>query len=136
MEWGTSVYTVLPIPAEVIAALGPTRRVEGEIADHPVNLALTKAPVIEDVFVWTGKSLLDQIGIGPGDEVEVRLRPAPDDVVEVPEDVAAAVLAAGVSEQWEALTPGKKRGALHQISTAKRAETRAKRIAKLTEDLL
>tara|TARA_R110002072_G_scaffold14284_1_gene59538 strand:- start:362 stop:565 length:204 start_codon:yes stop_codon:yes gene_type:complete len=33
---------------------------------------------------------------------------------------------------WEALTPGKRRGLLHPISSAKRAETRAKRIANLT----
>jgi len=135
MPWGDKVYTVLPLPDEVVQALGKTKRVEGEIAETPVNLALTKAPIIDQTFVYTGKTLLAEVGIAPGDVVEVRLRPAPDADVEVPTDVIAAVRAAGRLERWEALTPGKQRGLLHQINTAKRAETRAKRIAKMVADL-
>ena len=134
MEWGDSVYTVLPLPEEIVRALD-CKRVEGEIADYPVNLAITRAPVIEDAFLWTGKSLLDTIGISPGDVVEVRLRPADPNHVEVPEDVATALRAAERTPQWEALTPGKRRGHLHTIETAKRAETRAKRITALIEAL-
>lgn len=135
MVWGRSIYTILRIPPEVVAALHPARRVMGEIAEHPVNLALTRAPVIDDVFLWTGKALLDRIGIEPGERVEIRLRPAPDDVVELDPDVEAALHSAGLSEQWESLTPGRRRGLLHQISTARTHPTRAKRIAKLLEDL-
>ena len=137
MEWGTSIYTVLPLPDEVAQALQAqrARRVEGEINDHPINLALTTAPVIDQVFLWTGKSLLDQIGIAPGEPLEVRLRKAPEDVVDTPEDVMLALRQADATAIWEALTPGKKRGLLHQINTAKRAETRAKRIAKLIAEL-
>ncbi|MEJ8562768.1 DUF1905 domain-containing protein [Yoonia sp. GPGPB17] len=54
LEWGKSVYTILRLPddvAEVLASQG-AKRVEGEINDHPVNLALTKASVIEGVFLW------------------------------------------------------------------------------------
>ena len=135
MEWGDAVYTVLPLPEHVVTALGKTRRVEGEIADHPVNLAITRAPVIDRPFLWTGKSLLSRVGIEPGDEIAVRLRPAPDDQVEVAEDVAAALRASGCSEAWTSLTPGKRRAALHHIDTAKRADTRARRIAALVDDL-
>ncbi len=48
--------------------------------DHPVNLALTRAPVVEGVFLWAGASLLDRTGIAPGQPVEVRLRPPPTTV--------------------------------------------------------
>ncbi|MEL6838395.1 MAG: YdeI/OmpD-associated family protein [Pseudomonadota bacterium] len=137
MEWGKSVYTVLPLPDDIAKALQAdgARRVEGEINDHPVNLALTKAPVIDQVFLWTGKSLLQEIGIAPGEPVYVRLRKA-DDSVETPEDVMLALRQADATAKWEALTPGKKRGLLHGVNTAKRAETRAKRIAKLIADTL
>lgn len=135
MVWGRNTYTVLPLPAEAVAALGPTRRVEGEIADHPVNLAITRAPVVDFPFLWAGQSLLDRLDAAPEDCLEVRLRPAPDDRVDVPEDIAAEIRAAGVSEAWAALTPGRQRGCLHQIDSARTAPTRAKRIAALTGQL-
>ncbi|MEJ6404390.1 YdeI/OmpD-associated family protein [Yoonia sp. 2307UL14-13] len=136
MKWGKSTYTVLPLPDDVADALAAegARRVEGEFNDHPVNLALTTAPVIDSVFLWAGKSLLDEMGIAPGDPLEVRLRKA-DDTVETPEDVMLALRRADATAVWGALTPGKKRGLLHQVNSAKRAETRAKRIAKLIVDI-
>jgi len=137
MEWGKSTYTVLRLPPDVTRALlaEGAQRVEGEIADHPVNLAITKAPVIDGVFLWAGKSLLREIGIEPGEVVDVRLRKADPGEVETPDDVAAALRKADRTGAWEALTSGKKRGLLHTVATAKRAETRAKRIAKLVTDL-
>ena len=133
LVWGTSTHTILRLPADVVTALGKTRRVEGEVNDHPVNLALTRSPAAQGVFLWAGQSLTSRVGIAPGDRVEVRLRPAPDDRVDVPDDVALALR--GVMAAWEALTPGKRRGLLYQVDTAKTAATRAKRIAKLAEGL-
>lgn len=137
MVWGKSTYTILPIPDEISSALmaAGVKRVEGEIGDVPVNLALTKAPVIDQVFVYTGKTFLRDSGIAPGEEIEVRLRPAPERLVETPEDLVLALRQADKTAAWAALTPGKKRGLIHTVNTAKRAETRAKRIAKLLTDL-
>ncbi|MGZ2256188.1 YdeI/OmpD-associated family protein [Roseobacter sp. A03A-229] len=137
MEWGKNTYTVLRLPDEVTAELEAqgARRVEGELNDHPVNLALTKSPAIDGVFLYTGKALLRETGLEPGEVFEARLRPASPDAVEVPEDVMAALRGAGRSADWAALTPGKQRGLLHNVTTAKRAETRAKRIAKLVSGL-
>jgi Bacteriocin-protection, YdeI or OmpD-Associated len=133
--WGRATYTVLRVPDDVIAALGPTRRVEGEIAEHPVNLALSRAPVIEGVFLWAGQSLLDRVGIAPGSPVEVRLRPAPDGLVDLPDEVAAALMAQGALTAWDALSPGKRRAMLYQVNAAKTPPTRQKRIARLVQDL-
>jgi hypothetical protein len=135
LVWGKSTYTILRLPPVVAAALHPAKRVEGEVNDHPVNLALTRAPVVEGVFLWAGQSLLDRVGIAPGEEVEVRLRPAPDDRVDTPDDIAAALRAGGASAAWDALTPGKRRGLIYQISTAKTDATRSKRIAALIRTL-
>jgi hypothetical protein len=135
LTWGRATYTILPLPDAVVTALGRARRVEGEIAEHPVNLALARAPVIDGVFLWTGQSLLDRIGIAPGQPVEIRLRPAPDDRVDLDPDIEAALRAGGVLAAWESLTPGKRRGMLYQIASAKTDPTRQKRIAKLVEDL-
>jgi len=136
--WGRATYTILRLPPDVADALTAQRakRVEGEINDHPVNLGLSRAPVVDGLFLWAGQSLLDRIGITPGEWLEVRLRPAPDDRVDVADDIAAALRAAGVSDRWEALTAGKRRGMLYQIDTAKTAPTRAKRIAALIASLM
>ncbi|WP_137111572.1 YdeI/OmpD-associated family protein [Rhodobacter sp. SY28-1] len=135
LAWGKSTYTILRLPKAALEALGPCRRVEGEIAEQPVNLALSRAPVVDGTFLWTGQSLLDRIGIQPGEPVEVRLRPAADDRVDLDPDVAAALRASGVMTAWESLTPGKRRGLLYQIATAKTEPTRQKRIQRLVEDL-
>lgn len=135
MEWGDTVYTVLPLPSDVTQALGDAKRVEGEFNDFPVNLAIAKAPVIDTPFLWTGKSLLDRTGLVPNERFEARLRAADPNAVDVPTDVLTALRSGGVLAAWEALTPGKQRGHLHQIDTAKRAETRAKRIAALIQTL-
>lgn len=135
--WGRATYTILPLPPRIAADLQArgAKRVEGEINDHPVNLALARAPVAEGPFLWAGQSLLDRLGVAPGEVLEVRLRPAPDDRVDTPDDIAAALRAAGQTAAWEALTPGKRRGLLYQIDTAKTAPTRTKRIAALIQTL-
>lgn len=135
LVWGKSTYTILRLPPDVAAALHPAKRVGGEVNDHPVNLALTRAPVVEGVFLWAGQSLLDRVGITPGEPVEVRLRPAPDDRVDTPDDIAAALRASGASAAWDALTHGKRRGLIYQISTAKTDATRSKRTLALTRTL-
>ena len=137
LDWGRASYTILRLPDEVAARLAAegASRVEGEINEHPVNLAPTRAPVLDATFLWTGKSLLDRIGLGPGDAVEVRLRKAPGDEVDTPDDLAAALRAAGASHLWEGLTPGKRRGMIYQIGTAKTQATRDRRIAKLIGEL-
>jgi hypothetical protein len=135
---GETTYTILRLPDDIAAALeaAGAKRVEGEFADHPVNLALTRAaPVGDFAFLWAGKSLLEATGLEPGAPFEVRLRPAPDDAVDTPDDVAHALRRAEVKAAWEALTPGKRRGLLYKVATAKTQGTRDKRIAALVAGL-
>lgn len=131
MPWGRATYTILPVPDQAAQALAPARRVMGEIAEHPVNLALTRAPVWAGPFLWAGQSLLDRIGIAVGEAVEVRLRPAPDDLVDTPPDLAALLAGAGLTAAWQALTPGRQRGLLYRIDTARTAPTRDRRLAEV-----
>jgi hypothetical protein len=137
LVWGRATFTILRLPPEVAQVLqeAGARRVEGEIAEHPVNLALSRAPEVDGVFLWAGKSLLDRLGAKPGERLEVRLRAAPPDAVDTPKDVEAALHRAGKTAAWQRLTPGKKRAALYQIDTAKTGATRAKRIAAIIEGL-
>lgn len=137
MEWGNSIFTILPIPDDVSSHLTSKRikRVEVEINDVPLNLALTKAPVFDQTFVYTGKAVLKDIGIEPGELLDIRLRGADPDHVEESNEVLAALRSAECLNLWHSLTPGKKRGYLHQINSAKRTATRTNRIAKLIVEL-
>ena len=136
MAWGRNTYTILRLPDAVIDALPKgTKRIEGEFGEFPINLALTKAPVIDAVFVYTGKTFLRDSGLVVGAPFEARVRAVDPDLVEMPEDVTAALPAAGRSADWAKLTPGQQRGKLHLVNTAKRADTRAKRIATLIAEL-
>ena len=126
-----------PIPEDIAAALktNGAKRVEIEFNDHPFNMALTKSPVFTGTFVYAGKAILRAAAISPGEEIEVRLRKADPDLVEVPEDVMLAIRAATASGAWSALTPGKQRGLLHNVNSAKRSETRSRRISQLVDSL-
>mgnify|MGYP001799350341 CR=1 FL=1 len=136
MEWGKNTYTVLRIPDDVMASFpSGTRRVEGEFGDFPINLALTKAPAIDGIFVYTGKAFLSDSGLVVGETFEARIRPVDPNLVEMPDDVAAALHAAGRTADWNNLSPGNRRGRLHTVQTAKRADTRARRISTLISDL-
>ncbi|MEM8576558.1 MAG: YdeI/OmpD-associated family protein [Pseudomonadota bacterium] len=136
LVWGDRTYTILTLPGEVMDALPRgTKRIEGEFGEFPINLALTRAPVTPATFVYTGAALLREAGLTPGEVFEARIRPADPDYVEMPDDVSAALRAAGRSSDWAALSAGQRRGRLHAVSTAKRAETRARRIAALVANL-
>ena len=136
LEWGKNTYTILPIPDDVIAALPKgTKRIEGELGDFPINLALTKAPVIDGVFVYTGKTFLRDSGLEVGQPFDARIRAVDPDLVDMPDDVAAALRIADRTSKWAKLTPGQQRGKLHLVNTAKRPDTRARRIATLIAEL-
>ena len=137
MEWGKTLYTVLPLPNDVHQTLEAqgARRVDVELNDVPFNMALTKAPVIDQVFVYTGKTVLAEAGIEPGERIDVRMRKSDPSKVEVPKDARLAFRQAGVADQWSMLTPGEQRGMLHRVTSAKREATRKARIAKLIAEL-
>ena len=134
---GPATFTILRLPPDAARGLqaAGSQRVEGEIAGHPVNLALARAPEIDGVFLWAGQSLLDRLGAKPGARLQVRLRPAPPDAVDTPEDVGTALRRAGKTGIWQRLTPGRIRGLIHRIPPAKTEPTRANHSAAINEGL-
>ena len=133
VQWGRSRYTVIRVPEELVAAArdAGTRRVAGTIDGTPVNAALTRAPVVNGPFLWAGASLLHRLRVEPGEPVDCALAPVDGDIVDLPEDVRLALDEADALGRWEALTPATRRRRLHAVESAKRPETRARRIAEL-----
>ncbi|NYF16699.1 hypothetical protein HDC37_001524 [Microbacterium sp. AK009] len=137
MVWGRSRYTVLRIPPSLVEAADDagTRRVAGRLEDVAVNLALTRAPVIDDTFVWTGSSLLRRLRLEVGDPVAGWLAPVDPDEVPVPDDLAEALSAAGLRERWDLQPPTTRRRQLVPIDGAATAATRHRRIEALLRAL-
>ena len=113
------------------------------MVDSPASAVLNSGPVHQAVL-----NALDQLGLAVlvkdlssgryvyASDAASRLLHAGDDALEGVQDAdifdatqAVALRAADVTTAWEALTPGKRRGLLYHIDTAKTAPTRAKRIA-------
>jgi len=130
-------YTIMGLWDDIstVFRTSGANRVDGECNEHPVNLALMRVPVLDGLFLWAGQIKLDQVRIAPFERIEVRLRPAPDDLVEMPDDMAARFCRLEVLEAWEDLTPDKRRGLINKISTAKAFPTREKRIGALAAHL-
>jgi hypothetical protein len=112
------------------------RAVFGKIR-APVVVTLGSYSYRSTIFAMNGRiwvplrrSNREAAGIGPGAVVAVTmtLDTAPREV-ELPDDLAAALDAAGARTGWDALSYTAKRERVEAITDAKRAETRANRIA-------
>lgn len=139
LEWGRNVYTVIRVPAalEAAAAGWPTRRVTGTVEGVEVNLALNRADadLLLEPFLYAGTSLQRRTGLRPGDVATCVLRPADPDLVPVPDDVRAALVAVDRLATFEARRPAERRRLLVPIEDAAREETRARRVAALVASL-
>ncbi|MFN4038911.1 MAG: YdeI/OmpD-associated family protein [Erythrobacter sp.] len=127
-------YTVIFVPDEVKADLPlaeyPKLRISGEVDDHPIEAALT--PVRGEHYILLSKQLLNIIGKGLGEEVELRFRIADQDAVGVPERLADALARdAAMRALWQGATPGKQRALAYMVASAKRAATQEQRIEKV-----
>lgn len=137
MEWGTSRYTVIRMPAALVddARARGTRRVEGELEGIEVNLALTRAPVFDGTFVWAGASMLRRVRLEAGDPVTGHLAPVDPDHVPVPPDLADSLAAVGLRDTWDSLPPTTRRRLLVPVDAAASSATRSRRIQAILDGL-
>ena len=86
-------------------------------------------------FIPLRKSNREAAGIAPGAAIEVELTLDEEArTVEVPDDLAAALAALpGAREAWDVLSFTARREQVEAITGAKKAETRARRLAKALE---
>jgi uncharacterized protein YdeI (YjbR/CyaY-like superfamily) len=81
-------------------------------------------------LVGFNKAVRAAAGVEAGDTIDVVITAdaAPRDT-EVPEDLAEALAGAGATERFSALAPSHRKEYVRWVTEAKRAETRAKRVA-------
>ena len=129
-DFGKYAYHVVWLPAE-----HPRLRVEAEIDGRPHAGAF--CPARGGWYLLLSKKVLKALGRALGERVHVRFRVADQDAVDVPIELAFALEANGRARTaWDAATPGKQRGWAYRVGSAKRAETRERRVEGVIDELL
>ena len=125
-------YTVVYLPDALKEVLplkqSPRLRISGEVNDYPFEAALT--PVKGAWYILLSKETLDNIDARPGDVATIRFRIADQNAVQMPDALIDALdRNENMRDLWDSLTPGKQRGLAYLVASAKRDETKAKRVA-------
>lgn len=125
--------TVIYLPEEIAAQLPlarhPRLRISGEIGRASFRGAWQ--PQRGRWFLMVSRRLLAGSGYQAGDLAQLRFQVEAQDDVEVPDELTAALAAdRQAAAAWRKLTPGKRRGLAHHVSSAKTPATRGKRAAK------
>lgn len=133
---GELFYTVVFVPPDIVADLpkGGPIRIAGEVAETPVEGALM--PTGGRRYLMVPGTLLRERGILVGDEVEVRFSLSDPDAIDLPAELRLALRAdRAVARVWGAMTVGRRRALAHRVGSAKRAETRQTRTARIVAAL-
>lgn len=130
-DYGKYFYRVIWLPPKLVDYLPfeehPRLRIDGEIAEHGFNAAFI--PERGRWYFIVPKSVLKGVGLDVGDHVEVSFRVADQDAIDMPDELAAALRSDTAAQtEWDDLTTGRKRGIAHYVGSAKREETRRKRV--------
>lgn len=139
LDFGRMAYKVIWLPEELEERLPfaqfPRLRIDAEIAGLLTNCAFQIGE--KRRYLLLASDFLKQAGVKLGEKVLVRFSVADQTAVEVPYDFELALQHnLRAKKLWAALTPGKQRGFVHRIASAKREETREKRIEEVMEELL
>ncbi|MCB9596976.1 MAG: YdeI/OmpD-associated family protein [Sandaracinaceae bacterium] len=128
-------FVVVPTGTAKKAGLKHGDRVCGEVNGAPYRSALMKYSGVFHLGVH--KATLTAAKKKLGDQVKVTIEkddaPLPGDVV--PDDLAQALADAGTTATWEKMAPSHRREWVKSVEDAKRADTRARRIAKCVEEM-
>ena len=138
-DFNRYVYAAVYLPANVRDQLqlggNPRLRVEGFIGGAAFRGACQPAGN-KKWYLMLSKKFLKANKLSMGDRVTVELAVADQDAVDVPEELRLALAADDrAAKIWQGLTAGKQRGFAYRVSSAKRAETRERRVEEVLESL-
>ncbi len=124
-------YTVVYLPDRFVGALPfdrhPRLRVEVELAGRVFEGAWQPAGLKK--YLMVPKAILKEADLSVGDHVTVEFKVGDQDHVDLPEEIITMLLEdREFSDAWSALTPGKQRGLCYFVASAKRENTRNKRL--------
>jgi len=129
--------TGIEVPADIVAGLGAGKRPPVVVTVNGYEYRSTVAPMGGKYLLPFSAERRAQSGIQGGDaiEVELNLDTAPR-TVDVPDDLQAALDAsANAQKAWEKLSFTHRKEHVRSVLDAKKADTRARRIAAIVAKL-
>lgn len=128
--------TGIPVPADVVEGLGGGKRAAVVVTVNGYTYRSTLAVMGGRHLIPFSSDKRAASGIGGGDAitVDLELDTAPR-TVDVPEDLAVALSAAGARAAFDALSPSARKAHVTSVETAKAAETRTRRIEAIASAL-
>ena len=117
------------VPPEVVEALGAGKRPPVAVTLNGYTYRSTIAVMGGDYMVGVAAEHREKAGVAGGEthEIDISLDAAPR-TVDVPDDLAAALKAAGVAAAFDPLAPSHRKEHVRAINDAKTQETRTRRI--------
>lgn len=138
---GNMVFHVVYLPASLRKELrvplkeNPRLRVEGELNGRRFNLALQ--PSGGRWYLLLANKFLRTCKLKLGERVLVQFEIADQEAVDVPKELDFALRASEMAaSRWAQLSAGKKRGLAYRVSSAKRIDTRERRVEEVIDSLL
>lgn len=128
--------TALKLSDDQVEQLGGGKRaaVVVTIGDRRARLRL--APMGGENLIGLSKATRADLGVAIGDDVTATVElDTAERIVDVPDDLAAALDAGGLRAAFDALAPSKRKEAARSVVEAKRAETRQRRIDAVVDSL-
>jgi len=121
--------TGIEVPAEIVEALGGGKRAAVAVTVNGFSYRSTLGVMGGRHLIPFSSDKRAASGIAGGDEITVDLElDAAPRTVELPDDLAAALEAAGQRGAFDALSPSARKAHVTRVETAKAAETRTRRI--------
>jgi len=121
--------TGIEVPAEIVEALGGGKRAAVAVTVNGFSYRSTLGVMGGRHLIPFSSDKRAASGIAGGDEITVDLeRDAAPRTVGLPDDLAAALEAAGQRGAFDALSPSARKAHVTRVETAKAAETRTRRI--------
>ncbi|KSU52073.1 YdeI/OmpD-associated family protein [Microbacterium enclense] len=132
----TGNNTGIEVPPEVIDELGGGKRPAVVVDVNGYVYASTIGVMGGRFLIPFSSDKRAATGLSGGDAITVTLTlDTTPRTVEVPDDLAAALAAAGVRASFDALSPSARKAHVTSVQSAKAADTRARRITAVVDKL-
>lgn len=130
-------YCAIPVPANITEALGTKSAVlvMARVNDSaPFKVSLFPVGGGRH-FIRVRKQVRKEAHLNEGDRVLVQITVLDRADIEIPKDLSVALRGKNALASFNALTPGKRNYMIRRIDDASKAETRAKRVLEVVEEI-
>lgn len=128
--------TGIPVPDEIVASLGASRRPAVKVTIGDYSYRTTVASMFGGYIFPLSSEHRAAAGLSAGDAVDVSIElDLLPRTTEVPDDLADALAAAGARPAFDLLSPSRQKAHVTQVDATKNPETRARRIVSVVESL-